>query len=139
MTLSLISAALGELWPQSRETGVWEPMLCLTLTPPYSAPHTADALALYFCVRVCVSVSGPSSRTNFLWKSVWGFQGALVVKKLSANAGDVRGARSVPKLGRPPGEGSCNAWQLSCLENPMDRGVWWTAVHGVPKSQTRLK
>ena len=31
-------------------------------------------------------------------------------------------------------------WQptpLSCLENPMDGGAWWTAVHGVSKSQTR--
>ena len=26
----------------------------------------------------------------------------------------------------------------SCLENPMDRGAWWAAVHGVAKSQTRL-
>ena len=24
----------------------------------------------------------------------------------------------------------------SCLENPMDGGVWWAAVHGVAKSQT---
>ena len=29
--------------------------------------------------------------------------------------------------------------QYSCLENPMDRGVWWATVHGVAKSQTRLK
>ena len=28
--------------------------------------------------------------------------------------------------------------QYSCLENPMDGGVWWTAVHGVAKSRTRL-
>ena len=28
--------------------------------------------------------------------------------------------------------------QYSCLENPMDRGAWWAAVHGVSKSQTRL-
>ena len=27
----------------------------------------------------------------------------------------------------------------SCLENPMDRGVWQTTVHGVAKRQTRLK
>ena len=27
---------------------------------------------------------------------------------------------------------------LSCLENPMDGGAWWAAVHGVAKSQTRL-
>ena len=28
--------------------------------------------------------------------------------------------------------------QYSCLENPMDRGTWWAAVHGVAKSQTQL-
>ena len=28
--------------------------------------------------------------------------------------------------------------QYSCLENPMDRGAWWAAVHGVAKSRTRL-
>ena len=26
----------------------------------------------------------------------------------------------------------------SCLENPMDGGAWWAAVHGVAKSWTRL-
>ena len=29
--------------------------------------------------------------------------------------------------------------QYSCLENPTDRGGWWAAVHGVAKSQTRLR
>ena len=29
--------------------------------------------------------------------------------------------------------------QYSCLENPMDGGAWWASVHGVAKSQTRLK
>ena len=29
--------------------------------------------------------------------------------------------------------------QCSCLENPMDGGAWWAAVHGVTKSQARLK
>ena len=28
--------------------------------------------------------------------------------------------------------------QYSFLENPMDGGAWWAAVHGVAKSQTRL-
>ena len=32
-----------------------------------------------------------------------------------------------------------NPLQYSCLENPLDRGVWWATVHGVAKSQTRLK
>ena len=38
----------------------------------------------------------------------------------------------------PPGDGSGNPLQYSCLENPMDEGAWWPAVHGVAKSQTRL-
>ena len=36
------------------------------------------------------------------------------------------------------GEGNGTPLQYSCLENPMDGGAWWTAVHGVTKSQTRL-
>ena len=35
------------------------------------------------------------------------------------------------------GEGNGTPLQYSCLENPMDRGAWWAAVHGVAKSQTR--
>ena len=29
-----------------------------------------------------------------------------------------------------------NPLQYSCLGNPMDRGAWWAAVHGIPKSST---
>ena len=36
------------------------------------------------------------------------------------------------------GEGNGIPVQYSCLENPMDGGVWWAAVHGVEKSRTRL-
>ena len=35
-------------------------------------------------------------------------------------------------------EGNGNPLQYSCLENPMDRGAWKAAVHGVAKSQARL-
>ena len=35
-------------------------------------------------------------------------------------------------------EGNGTPLQYSCLENPMDGGAWWAAVHGVAKSQTRL-
>ena len=31
-----------------------------------------------------------------------------------------------------------NPLQYSCLENPMDGGAWWAAVHGVARSRTRL-
>ena len=36
------------------------------------------------------------------------------------------------------GEGDGTPLQYSCLENPMDGGAWWAAVHGVASSQTRL-
>ena len=52
-------------------------------------------------------------------------QGALVVKNLPANAGDVRHTGSIPGLGRSPGRGHGNPLQYSCLENPTDRGAWW--------------
>ena len=37
-----------------------------------------------------------------------------------------------------PGVGNGNPFPCSCLENPMDRGAWWTTVHGVAKSWTPL-
>ena len=41
---------------------------------------------------------------------------------------------STPGSGRSPGEGNDNPLQYSCLENPMDRELWWATVHGVTKS-----
>ena len=35
-------------------------------------------------------------------------------------------------------EGNGTPLQYSCLENPMDGGAWWAAIHGVAKSRTRL-
>ena len=35
-------------------------------------------------------------------------------------------------------EGNGTPLQYSCLENPMDEGAWWAAVHRVTKSRTRL-
>ena len=37
------------------------------------------------------------------------------------------------------GEGNGTPLQYSCLENPMDGGAWWAAVHGVTQSRIRLK
>ena len=65
---------------------------------------------------------------------------ALMVKNPSANAGDVRDMGLIPGLGRSPGGGNGNPLQCACLENPMDRGVWWATHHGVvPKSCTGQK
>ena len=55
-------------------------------------------------------------------------------KESACDAGDLG---SIPGSGRFPWEGTGNPLQYSCLENPMDRGVWWTAIHGVEKSRTQ--
>ena len=62
----------------------------------------------------------------------------LVVKNLTANAGDARDMGSIPGSGRSPGEGNGNLLQYSCLEISMDREAWWATVHVAAKSWTRL-
>ena len=51
----------------------------------------------------------------------------VAVSKESAR--DARDPGSIPGLGRSPGEGNGNPLQNSCLENPMDGGALWAAVH----------
>ena len=58
-----------------------------------------------------------------------------VVKNPPANTRDTG---SIPGSGRSPGGGNCNLLQYPCLENPVNRGAWRTAVHRVAKSQTQL-
>ena len=65
-------------------------------------------------------------------------QVALVVKNLTANAGDVRDVGLIPGSGKFPG-GYGNPRQHSYLENPLDRGARRATVHGVAQNQTRLK
>ena len=61
-----------------------------------------------------------------------------MVKNLPAHAGDAGDTDSIPGSGRCPGGGHGNPLQYSCLKNPIDRGAWWAAVHGVAQSRTRL-
>ena len=67
-----------------------------------------------------------------------GLLGGSVVKNLPASEGDARDVGLISGSGRCPGEGSGSPLQYSCLGNPMDRGAWQAAIHGVTKSQTQL-
>ena len=64
------------------------------------------------------------------WASLWGFPGSSAGKESACNVGD---PGSIPGSRRSPGEGNGNPLQYSRLENPMDRGAWQAAVHGVSK------
>ena len=59
------------------------------------------------------------------------FLGASDSEESVCNVGDVR---SIPGLGRSPGEGNGTPLFCSCLENPMDGGAWSAAVRGVTES-----
>ena len=68
-----------------------------------------------------------------------GSQVALVLKNLTANAGDVRDVGSILGSGQSLGGGHGNPLQYSYLENPKDTEAWKATVHRVAKSWTRLK
>ena len=71
-------------------------------------------------------------RTLSLFQVWW--EASNMIWLISAcNAGD---PSSVPGLGRSPGEGNGSPLQHSCLENPMDGGAWWAAVHGIAELDT---
>ena len=73
--------------------------------------------------------------TELMYIHPEGFPGGIIGKNLSASAGDIRDAGSIPGLGRSPGGG--HGYHSSvCLENPKDRGARWATVHGVAKSRT---
>ena len=60
-------------------------------------------------------------------------QNLPVIQEPQETVGSILGS------GRSPGGGHGDPLQYSCLENPMDREAWWTTVHRVAKSRTRLK
>ena len=62
--------------------------------------------------------------------------GCLLVDNMPDNAGDIGDAGLIPGMERFPGGGNGNLLQYSCLENPVDRGAWWTTVHGVTELDT---
>ena len=59
-----------------------------------------------------------------------GFPGGSAGKESAGNVGDLG---SIPGLGKSPGEGNGNSLQFSCLENPMDRGIWQATVDRVAR------
>ena len=72
--------------------------------------------------------------------------GASLVTQMVKNLPAVQETGSIPGSGRSLGKGNGNPLQYSCLEDSMDRGAWWAAIHlmgcnpsgGLQKSWTQL-
>ena len=71
-----------------------------------------------------------SSHGRPQWKCFSGLQ--LIARAISLHRGHLWRVSTVS------GEGNGTPPQSSCLENPMDGGAWWAAVHGVARSRTWL-
>ena len=79
-----------------------------------------------FCLKVYFV--SHESRHSILWLLTWIFFSNSACLHLNC-------VLHIPHI---LGEGNGTPLQYSCLENPMDSGAWWAAVHGVAKSQTQL-
>ena len=106
-----------------RGNNVYENDHLLILLPRYVYNHTSLGKVKYWSLLYFSAIVIKHTHT-------WVSQVSLVVKKQPANAGDKRDVDSIPGSGRSPGGGHGNQLQYSCLENPMDRGAWWTTPHG---------
>ena len=67
-----------------------------------------------------------------------GFPGGSVVKNPPSDEGNAGDGGSIPGSGsgRSPEGRNCNSLQNSCWDNTMDRGAWWTKVHGIAESDS---
>ena len=113
-------------YPESTGVPQWHPILTSagwSTVPSSSAPGPPLSEALFFTEGYfpgggcCQS----SSETP---------DGSMG-KESTCNAADTGDTGSIPKSGRASGKENGNPLQYSCLENPMDRGAWWTIVHRV--------
>ena len=102
----------------------------------YGALNPKAGLPLPLPFSWLPSMFGAKFCTHLLSDYTWGLRRAPDSGKESACGAGVLGL--IPRSGRSVGEGNSDLLQYSCLENPMDRGAWWTTVHGVTKSQTLL-
>ena len=129
--------------PQEMECAIFLPLLW------HRVSFLAGSILPYFSTLNSHSLTFLASGTGFMQDSfsmsvagmVWGwlkhndFPGGSDGKASVYDRGD---PGPIPGLGRSLGEGNGNPLQYSCLENPMDGGAQWAAVHGVSRNQTRL-
>ena len=90
--------------------------------------HRENSLMFHFMKTLNLSDQCSTLRAQL---TLMGFSGGSDGKESALN---VRDLGSIPGSGRFPGEGNGKPLKYSCLSNPMDRGVRWATVYGIPKS-----
>ena len=92
-----------------------------------------NLLYLRQTIYIYTKVSNKLRRKCYICVYVIGFSGGSDSKEPTCQS---RRPSSIPGSGRSPGERNGNPLQYSCLENPMDRGAWWTIAHRVAEFDT---
>ena len=125
-------SADGFKGPVFKSVGGWggwgEGMTSRTVSQaPFSSLQTAASLVFLHFRGVPTSpiIQAWNLRMSLMFplpSPSWGFPGVSHGKESACNGGD---PGLIPGSGRSPGEGNGNPLQYSCLENPMDRKVWW--------------
>ena len=118
--------------------GHWPSDLCTCSRMHVCLPACTRGVYACICVHallyvVCTSVGCFIHLFHICLLSTKSFPDGSDSKESVFKVGDLG---SIPGSGRSPGEENGNPLQYSCLENSMDRGVWWATGHGVAKSQT---
>ena len=132
---------------------VWQTWKCLLLQSPvchlqavwpWASHFTCETVFLSVkcgveCICVHTHTQTPTSKTVFC--KILNTQGLpwwLSGKDSACKCLQCRRRGFNAWVRKIPWEGNGNPLQYSCLGNPVDRGAWWAAVHGVMKSQIRL-
>ena len=126
-------------WCSASNCWTYSNFITCTTGVPFLCQDPTLQLVLLPLVGPCT----PWSCGNFLLFPClsWSWASLLIqmVKRLPAMweiwVRKIHWARSIPGSGRSAGEGNGNPLQYSFLENSMDGGAWWAAVHGASKSQ----
>ena len=131
---SLSNLTIG--WIQGYRIGNTERLLWRfehTGTNPLQMPKD-NFIWLFYCL--VEKAMAPHSRT-LAWKIPWTEEPGRLQSMGSLRVGH-NWVTSLSLFTFMQGEGNGNPLQCSCLENPTDRGAWWTTVPGVAKSWTSL-
>ena len=102
-------------------------------------PSGGQSIGVSASASVLDSLEDWHIETQSLQRFNKSIQVVLVVKNPPANAEETTDVGSIPGLGRSPVGEHDKSLQYSCLENPMDRGGWWTIFYRVSKNQIWLK
>ena len=110
-------------------------------SPPAPNPSQHPSLFQWVADYNVVLVSGVQQSDYihyiYIWYNIWYnisytyYITDIAYMYVCAKARDIRDVGLIPESGRLPGGGYGNPLQNSCLENPVDRGAWWAAVHSI--------